>query len=140
MRRATFTMSSLRRLARSTRVLLAVLAVLAPIGLGPATGAIAHALGALDHACACGMAPGKCGCPACARLERERSRRGTSPVLESNCERDGAAVPVAPLPPCVLPSELALDVSGLEESLASPPLTPLHLADRDGPPTPPPRV
>src|SRR5580658_5074307 len=133
-------MSSLRRLARSARVLVAMLAVLAPIGLGPATGAIAHALGALDHACACGMAPGKCGCPACARIERERSRHGASPVLESNCERDGVVVPIAPLPPCVLPRELALDVSGLEESLASPRLARPHLADRDGPPTPPPRV
>jgi hypothetical protein len=121
-------------------VLVAMLAVLAPIGLGPATGAVARALGALDHACACGMAPGTCGCPACARLERERTRRETNPVLESNCERDGAAVPIAPLPPCVLAGQIALDVPGIEESMASPLLVLVHLVDRDGPPTPPPRV
>jgi hypothetical protein len=134
-------MSNLRRLARSTRVLVAMLVVLAPIGLGPATGAIARALGALDHACACGMAPGKCGCPACARLERERNREHAAhPVLKSNCEREGALVPTAPLPPCVLPGQLALDAPGLEQALALPPLTRLHLSESNGPPTPPPRV
>src|SRR5580692_5801535 len=129
-------MSRLRRLARSTRVLVAMLAILAPIGLGPATGAIARALGALDHACACGMAPGKCGCPACARLERERHRQAPEPVLKSNCEREGAVVPTAPLPLCVLPGEIVLDAPVLEEPLAPPPLTRLHPADGDGPPTP----
>jgi hypothetical protein len=122
-------------------MLIAMLVVLAPIGLGPATGAIARALGAFDHACACSMAPGKCGCPACARLEREREQRhGSRPVLESNCEREGALVPTALLPPCVLPGELTVEAPVLHESLTSPPLTRLHPADRDGPPTPPPRV
>jgi len=139
-RQATLAMS-LRRLARSTRGLVAILVVLAPIGLGPATGAIARALGALDHACACGMAPGKCGCPACARLERERTgRHAALPVFKSSCEREGVAVPTAPLPPCVLPGELAVAAPALEETMASPSLARPHPADRDGPPTPPPRA
>lgn len=122
-------------------MLVAMLAVLAPISLGPATGAIARALGALDHACACGMAPGKCGCPACARLQREREHQSVSrPVLESNCEREGTVLPTAPLPPCILPGELALDAPVLQDALASLVPTRLHAADRDGPPTPPPRV
>jgi hypothetical protein len=121
-------------------MLVVMLAVLAPIALGPATGAIARALGALDHACACGMAPGKCGCPACVRLERERHRQATQPVLKSNCEREGAVVPTALLPPCVLPGEFVIDAPGLEEALSLSPLTRLHPTDRDGPPTPPPRV
>jgi len=134
-------MASLRRLARSTRLLFAMLVVLAPIGLGPATGAIARALGALDHACACGMAPGKCGCPACARLERERNAPpGPTPALKSNCERDGVVVPIGSLPPCLLPGALALDAPLLEESLGLPSFPRVHIADRDGPPTPPPRV
>jgi hypothetical protein len=139
-RSAVFAMSSLRRLARTATSLVAMLVVLAPAGLGPSAGAIARALGIFDHACACGMAPGKCGCPACERLERERNRQGPRPVLESNCERSGALVPVSAVPPCILPGALALDAPAAAELPSLRPPTPPHLANTDGPATPPPRV
>ena len=56
-------------------MLVVMLAVTTPLTLGPMRGVLARALGAFDHACACGMAPGTCGCPACARLERETQNR-----------------------------------------------------------------
>lgn len=142
MRLAVFALSSLRRLARTATMFVAMLVVLAPLGLGPSAGALARALGVFDHACACGMAPGKCGCPACERLERERERdrQGPRPVLESNCERGGALVLGSAFPPCVLPGALALEAPAVAELPSLPPSTPLHLANAEGPPTPPPRV
>jgi len=132
---------SLRRLLTSTKALVAMLAILAPMSLGPATGALARALGALDHACACGMTPGKCGCPACARLERERTRQTAArPVLEANCERETAAPPTASWPPCTIPRELALEASETAGSVEAPIPAQLQPFDSDGPPTPPPRV
>src|SRR5580700_11438642 len=121
-------------------MMVAMLIVLAPASRGPSTRAIAGALGVFEHACACGMAPGKCGCPACERIERERLHHGPRPELESNCEREGAAIPGSALPPCVLPGGIALDVPFVSERASRPPPASLHLADIDGPPTPPPRV
>ena len=143
MRPAAFALSSLRRLARNATMMVAMLVVLAPAGLGPSTRAIARALGVFEHACACGMAPGKCGCRACERIERERDHHGPRrprPELESDCEREGAAMPGSALPPCVLPGKIALDVLFVSERAPRPPPASLHLADIDGPPTPPPRV
>jgi hypothetical protein len=130
----------LRRLVTSTKVLVAMLAIFVPMSLGPATGALARAVGAIDHACACGMAPGRCGCPACLRLERETTRRTARPVLEANCERETAVPRTDSWPPCTIPAEpalLALDPQGAIELAIHAQLQPF---DSDGPPTPPPRV
>ena len=139
MRSGKLAFCRLRRLVTSTKVLVAMLAIFAPMSLGPATGALARAVGAIHHACACGMAPGKCGCPECERLEREATRRTARPVLEANCERETAA-PQASWPPCTIPREsgvLALDLRGAIDLTSPAQLKPF---DSDGPPTPPPRV
>ncbi len=48
----------------------------APLLLGSAFGAAVTALGAEgDHFCACGMEPGTCGCPACAKLGKLQHKR-----------------------------------------------------------------
>src|SRR5271170_4470295 len=92
-----------RRLVETLAALLVALAVLAPMMLGPALSPLAQALGAVaEHRCACGMAPGTCGCPECARIEHQRLReRAPAPyaVLRSQCERNEVAPGFTALPP-----------------------------------------
>jgi len=133
-------MSSLRRLARSARVLVAMLVVLAPLGLGPATGAIARVLGSVDHTCTCASGGTHASCPVCNPSLRGEGRSRVPALQGTPCGEGRLAVPTTPLPPGVLPGELALEAPALEESLPSPPIARLRPADRDGPPTPPPRV
>ena len=129
----------LRRLARHTAMFAVMCVLLSPAWLGPTVGPIARALGAFEHVCACGMAPGTCGCPACARLERERHEHAPRPVLKSSCDRDEGALPAPPLPPCVLPTLVALRDPAVEDVLLVPPAERALLSVADGPPTPPPR-
>jgi hypothetical protein len=97
--------AALVRLRRRLDALLgfaAVLAVLAPLLLGPALGPVTRALGGVDeHRCACGMVRGKCGCPECEHLEQARLREQAPrpyPELRSQCGADDPVTPVAALP------------------------------------------
>jgi hypothetical protein len=116
----------------------------APAALGPAMGTVIDQLGSMhEHVCKCGMAPGKCGCPDCARDEQQRLHaRGhqVAPVLKSGCDQDAPAIQLATMPPTALAAaSVALPVPRGErltlDPVSSPPL------DRDvDPPTPPPRL
>jgi hypothetical protein len=120
-----------------------VLAVLAPMLLGPALGPLTRALGGTDeHRCACGMVQGECGCPECEALEHQRLREHAPrpyPVLRSQCGGDDVASGFAALPPA-LPLRVAF--------VLPPPRTSLLTLERPSealsremtePATPPPR-
>jgi hypothetical protein len=119
-------------------------AVAAPAALGPALGPLLQELGAQqEHMCKCGMAPGKCGCPECARAEHERLRErlpDAVPVVKGDCEKDApamafAALPAGPLPPAwsVLPVP-----SGERIPMSATSTVPFDTTPE--PPTPPPRL
>jgi hypothetical protein len=121
--------------------LLATLLVLVPIGLGPALVPVLRAVHEMGHTCACGMTPGKCGCPACARLalERQQGQRAI-PVLKATCDDDGTTLPVAPLPLCALQSDVLRPFSADASLVAVRSTAPPNVRGADGPPTPPPRA
>jgi hypothetical protein len=101
------------------------------------------ALGAFEHACACGMAPGKCGCPTCERIEHERRTDGPSkaprPTVKNACEDPRVLLPGAPLPPCVPAGAVAL-LDAERTGYRAPPAPGQPAASPDlRPPTPPPR-
>jgi hypothetical protein len=131
-----------KSLVRLACLLAAACALAAPVLLGPATGAVLHLLGAeAVHHCACGMKPGECGCPECARLE-ERRRDDAQPtafrVIKPACDDDDLfetfALPEAIEAPrdAVAPPALAAIVPDIaRDRLWAPPAP--------EPPTPPPR-
>jgi hypothetical protein len=118
--------------------------LVAPMLLGPATAPLMRMLGGeAKHLCACGMEPGKCGCPECERLEadkREAHRAQPFAVLRSSCDSDDAPVPAAaPLPPAVVPM-LARVAAPSTESVAIPARArDARSRDPNAPETPPPR-
>jgi hypothetical protein len=135
-------MAWIRRLARDVTALVSVLVVISPIWLGPAIGALSRTIGAPTHVCACGMPMGKCGCAACARLERQRaSDRGSlsGPILKSTCDDWSAAVPSGPPLACILQAAIDLPASTVEASLRVPAFAHRFSRMGEGPPTPPPR-
>ena len=81
--------------------------------LGPTSSAIAGALFPTPHRCACGMVRGQCGCPECARLERQRQTDDIGCARLSPSSRCGDVSSGVPLPgqPAVLPAE-APDLRG----------------------------
>jgi hypothetical protein len=132
--------SRARRLVRLVCVLATAAMLAAPMLLGPAITPLVRALGeAPQHHCACGMEPGKCGCPEC---EHRAEQDHEYPVLKSSCDDDGQA-PLAfgALPAGVPGPSLALGVGydvGIGE-LGDVPVAVLTPRDRVRPPTPPPR-
>ncbi len=138
--------ASLLHALRRLRVGLAIavlVAIAVPVGLGPAGGRILRVLGAQAHLCKCGMKPGTCGCPECARLEQARLDDRTPcpiPAMRRHCDDKapvvgllGAAlalpIPFSNLPLAGFekqPCRRAVDVARLEPAI--------------GPPTPPPRI
>ncbi|MGH7438953.1 MAG: hypothetical protein ACRENE_24970 [Polyangiaceae bacterium] len=125
---------------KSLMRLLATLLVLVPIGFGPALVPVLRAVHEMGHTCACGMTPGKCGCPACARLEKERQRaQAVVPVLKPTCEDDGTILPAAPLPLCALQGEVVSPHALDEASISVRPTLHPKVRGAEGPPTPPPR-
>jgi len=98
-----------RRLVHLFVVLTSAALLALPLLLGPATTVLVRALGGADeHHCACGMQPGKCGCPECAALEADKQadRESPHPFLRSSCD-DGAQVPMASALPLAAPPGLA---------------------------------
>ncbi len=125
-------------IAAATLVVLVV-----PAALGPTWGPLLRQLGAqATHVCKCGMKPGTCGCPDCARLEQQEhdDRAPLSvPALRRTCDDDTPALGSSALPDAVVPLAATMPPVPLTGSAArlEPSLHPASGEDR--PPTPPPR-
>ncbi|HEY1696065.1 MAG TPA: hypothetical protein VGG39_28055 [Polyangiaceae bacterium] len=142
-------MRGLRRFWLAVRYAVSVVTLIAiatPCALGGATGPLVRALAdAETHVCKCGMKPGTCGCPECARLERARRADHAPspvPVLKRRCDDDAPAMPLGEqLPTGVLPATVtaALEPSCGERSPVAAALTFVPAVDLS-PPTPPPRI
>lgn len=117
-----------------------MLALIAPVWLGPAMMPLVHALGGdPSHNCACGMKRGTCGCPTCAALERERAHVSANPVVRNTCDDDEVA-PTPTAAPCVPAFTSGLVVASSSVRAAAPIFTPQPIGHNlDEPPTPPPR-
>ena len=120
-----------------------LLALIAPVWLGPAMTPLVIALGgAPEHHCMCGMKRGECGCPDCEALERARAHENDSPLpsVRSRCETDGALVAGCPAMPFVASFHAIADAA-LPSTEASEPPPSLDPEERltTPPPTPPPR-
>jgi hypothetical protein len=124
-------------------VVLAVIAV--PAALGSSLGPVVRELGgSIEHVCKCGMPLGKCGCPACERLERERlrdQRPDSVPTLKRHCDDDAPAMPLG----AALPAGVLAATSGTTlwvprgERIPVGTSTSFKTSTNDEPPTPPPR-
>lgn len=124
---------------------LAALTVLVPMALGAAMGPVMRELGAdaATHVCKCKMGPGKCGCPECMQLERDRAserHRGSAPSLRGHCDQDDAAFPLAAPPATVLAAASAVlrASRGDRVAVSAPCRPPPSLTEE--PPVPPPRI
>jgi hypothetical protein len=127
-----------RRIIRLVCVLATALVLAAPLLLGPALSPLVRALGGeAQHHCACGMEPGKCGCPEC---EHREAPDGLPHIVKSSCSDGGDVLPsFGGLPVAFLPRVARVPAPSVER-------LPLVLAyedvdarDRVRPPTPPPR-
>ncbi|HEY6462354.1 MAG TPA: hypothetical protein VIY73_19435 [Polyangiaceae bacterium] len=142
-------MRGLRRFWLAVRYAVSVvtlIAIAAPCALGGATGPLVRALAdAQEHVCKCGMKPGTCGCPECAKLERERRADHAPspvPVLKRHCDDTAPAMPLgAPLPTGVLAASItdALPLSRGERLPVAASAAFVPSLDCE-PPTPPPRI
>jgi len=117
-----------------------LLALIAPVWLGPAMAPLVIALGgAPEHHCLCGMKHGECGCPECEALEHARAHEHDSPLptIRSTCDTDGVLIAQVPAMPFVAsfhvvaaaacPSTRASEPEPAidpVQRLANPPLTP----------------
>jgi len=139
---------ALRALAQWARIACAVVTLLVvamPAAFGATLGPVLRELGgSTEHVCKCGMPVGRCGCPACERLERERlqdHRPDPLPTLKRACDDDAPSMPLgAALPAGVLAasSSACLPVPrGYRLPVGA--VTPLETSTKDQPPTPPPR-
>ena len=132
-----------RRARHGLLTLLSLLAMLAPLWLGPMLAPIEQAIAESHHVCACGMAVGTCGCPDCDDLLRQ-AREGAPPIcpmLKGECGQGTPLVGAASLPP-VLPAPLAADLPALQivALLAADPRPRLFSRMPPPPPRPPPIV
>lgn len=136
--------STVRRGLRVACAVATLLLVAAPVALGAAMGPLLQGLGVTaEHRCKCNMAPGKCGCPECAKLEQLRTSErhaGAVPHARGQCDEDAPAFPFATPPSPVLASVvLTLPVPrGERMPVHAATLPPLDTIDE--PPVPPPRI
>ncbi|HEY8089443.1 MAG TPA: hypothetical protein VIF09_16395 [Polyangiaceae bacterium] len=142
-------MSALRRVTLRLRYAISVLTLLAlaaPCALGAAMQPVLRAVSGVDeHVCKCGMKPGTCGCPECAKLEDDRrAERAPSPlpVLRTHCDDDAPAMPLgAPLPSAVFAATATATLPASRGERL--PVAAVHAfipsCDLE-PPTPPPRI
>jgi hypothetical protein len=117
-----------------------LIAVLAPLWLGPMLAPLAQAFVEAHHVCACGMAMGTCGCPECERIEEQRRQDEAPPfpVVKGECDKNGTPLANAPVPPMVLPALFAMIVPSTSSvALVSPSRSPVSRA-APPPPTRPP--
>lgn len=99
--------------------------------------------GDVSHKCACGMKPGTCGCPECARLEKQRQddeRPRPYPVFKPSCD-PASVLAVAGAAPFVLAaSPGAMLPAPRATVLRDAPGFALATQITLEPPTPPPRI
>jgi len=123
-------------------VVVTFLTVAAPTALGAAIGPLGGDFGH-EHVCKCGMAPGKCGCPECARAEQDRLRdraQSRLPVLKTQCDQDGSTIPFTALPQSPLPPTTSMPpIAGRERAILTAAVANLDSRSPE-PPTPPPRL
>jgi len=120
-----------------------LVAALSPLWLGPALTPVLVAAAESHHVCACGMAIGTCGCPACERAEHERlSERAPRPypMLKGECEREQTVLSGVTVPPSVLPASVSLSPALATAAVDTPRPATLASLEPNGPPTPPPRT
>jgi hypothetical protein len=134
----------MRRVLRALCAYAVLLTLAAPAAFGAAMGPVLRELGEQQaHLCKCGMAPGKCGCPECERLERAREQSRAPdvvPTLRTGCDDDAPSVLFGALPVVAVASQTAtLPLPRGERVRVSGASTPPLGLDVD-PPTPPPRL
>lgn len=121
----------------------ALLVMVSPLALGAAMNPVLRELaGAPEHQCKCSMGPGKCGCPACVKLDQERAseRRQPAPCLRGTCDLDGPAMTFGAPTLAVLGAVSsglpvpAVARLGMGDLAQAPPVT------TNEPPVPPPRI
>jgi hypothetical protein len=125
--------------------LVVLLVVALPAALGSALGPVLRDLaGSSQHVCKCGMPVGRCGCPACERLERERLRERQPdplPALKRHCDDEAPTMPLGTaLPAGVLAASSSATLSvprGERLPVGASPS--FETSTNDEPPTPPPR-
>jgi hypothetical protein len=138
---------SLRALRQWLRVACAVVTLVviaAPAALGGALSPVLRQLAEVGHVCKCGMTPGKCGCPECARLERERlSERqpAPEPTLKRDCDDEAPAMPLGAALPAGVVAAVSTSTLPVPRGERIPVVlsTSPHPSTSDEPPTPPPR-
>jgi hypothetical protein len=127
------------------RVLLIVVlvAIATPWALGPAMGELLHAFGESSHVCKCGMKAGTCGCPACARLEKQRlddERPCPVPAMRRSCDDHSPGLAFGLLGDVRSPEITALPPIEQAQPATLPGLDRSPKQRRLDPPTPPPRI
>jgi hypothetical protein len=144
-RRAPGALRALAHWARMAGAVVTLLVVAMPAAFGATLGPVVRGLGgSIEHVCKCGMPAGKCGCPACARVERERLREQQPdplPTLKSPCNDDAPPMPLgAALPAGVLAASSSGTLSVPRgDRIPVDAATSIHTSTKDQPPTPPPR-
>jgi hypothetical protein len=130
-----------RRLVRLVCVLVTALVLAAPLLLGPAMAPVMRALGGdPSHHCACGMGPGKCGCPECEHAGDIGQDREHPTLRTSSCDEGGTALPsFSALPAAVLPHLFRVPAPSATDTHDPLALAILSPRGRVRPPTPPPR-
>jgi hypothetical protein len=116
-----------------------VVAAVLPLAFGPALERLAFALtGEAEHACACGMKPGTCGCPRCERLAGADVTPAPTATL-SSCDNHGKGALGARLPPCVFASGFVVAEAPAAGVLETTLVATARPRGPDAPPTRPPR-
>jgi hypothetical protein len=137
------TMNPMRALVRHLVLLVGVLAVAAPLVLGPAfTRALQALSGGPEHTCACGMRQGKCGCPECARITAQKKAENAPTAhrtFKRTCDDDTPTIPIAPLPPAGPPGTEIFPPRPVVAHTLPTVAHVLRARDRAPPPPPPPR-
>jgi len=132
-----------RRLAGLLVAFAVAFAIVAPMTLGPAMGPLTAALGgAFEHRCACGMVPGTCGCPECARVEHQRLRDHAPvpySIVRSQCEDDEVAPGFVGLPLALAAPPGFIIMEPAESTLVLPRPPEALSREETEPSTPPPR-
>jgi hypothetical protein len=145
-RRPVPPLRALRRWLQLACAVVTLVVLAAPAALGTAVDPVLRMLGdAQGHVCKCGMAPGKCGCPECARAEQERlseHRADAAPTLKRHCDDEAPAMPLGTTLPAGVLAASGSPVLDVPRGDRVPVVTRaafIPSADRE-PPTPPPRI
>jgi hypothetical protein len=135
---------SLRTQLRLVCAVAMLVCLAAPAALGASMGAVLELVGAqTEHVCKCGMAPGKCGCPECARTERQAARERMPdlvPVLKRQCEQGAPGLQFAALPSAAVGCVSRVLPAPAGERIPRETVSLSRFDRAADPPTPPPRL